>query len=44
MMYKVAVASLLACSTLALDKHPIREEIIEEIRAKAKSWTPKALD
>jgi hypothetical protein len=25
-------------------KHPVREEIVEEIRLKAKSWTPKAVE
>ena len=50
-MMKFSVSLLLAL-TLAVQakkeqisqKHPIREDIVEEIKLKATSWTPKAVD
>jgi hypothetical protein len=42
MMSKLAIVALLLGAMQG--KHPVREEIVEEIRLKAKSWTPKAVE
>ena len=37
----IAIATVAAKKS---EKHPVREEIVEEIKLKTTSWTPKAVD
>lgn len=36
--------AILLLASVVRAKHPVREEIIEEIRLKAQSWIPMALE